>query len=172
MQFQVIPKKFFDKILCYTKHIYLYAHNIAMKELDANKLFDLFIDADHQVYQEHGVQKQLDDTYTLFGTVIRGVENYYIIDQMYTNRYGERYTSIREKLRVKYLSNLVRYLGRIDDIHSDTVNTFIGEFGHQSINYALNELIDCFVEIEQYEKCAVIHKFIEKFKVNNLHTTH
>ena len=142
-----------------------------MKHLDADKLFDILLVGDHQVYQEHGVEQLVDDTHTLFGSVIKGVENYYIIDQMYTNRYGEAYNSVREKLRVKYFTNLMRYLVTIDMSRSDTRQNLVDEFGLQPISYALNEMIDCFVQVEQYEKCAILQKFIEVFNVINLQPT-
>jgi len=141
-----------------------------MKHLDADKLFDILLEGDHQVYQEHSVQELVDDTYTLFGSVIKGVENYYIIDQMYTNRYGEAYTSLRDRLRVKYFSTLMKYVVTIDVSQSDTVHNLVDEFGLQPISYALNEMIDCFVVVEQYETCAILQKFIKIFNVINLNT--
>ena len=153
------------------KHIYLCIYSTQMKHIDPDKLFDLFAYDDCQVLNDNGIDNQSQDILTTFGGVIKGVENYYILDYLYTNRYGKTYVCVREKLQVKYFTNLVQSLKDIGNIPSDTVQAIIDEFGIPAIDYALNELVNCFIQIEQYDKCAIVHKFILKFNVNNLDTT-
>jgi hypothetical protein len=95
--------------------------------------------------------------------VVRGVENYFIIDKMYASRYQERYDSVRENIKLKYFNGLVNYLERIEALQSDTVLFLKDEFGTQAINYALEELLEFYKELEMYEKCAIIFKFYELF---------
>lgn len=139
-----------------------------MKKLNTNQLFDIFLIGDEEVYKEHQVEDVLDNSFVLFGMVVKGVENYYIIDQLYEKRYGEQYDSVRESIKLKYFIGLVRYLERIEEIPEDTLHIIEDEFGLQAIDYALQEMLDLFIEVEYYEKCTILSKFQRLFSLNQL----
>ena len=139
--------------------IYLYT----MKELDTKGLFDIFSQGDEQIFEEHGIHDAVNDAFILFGMVIRGVENYYIIDRIYTYKMAKDYDSVRDSIKMKYFNGLVYYLERIDVLQSDTVIELIDEFQYQPIKYALEELLQFYEEKEMYEKCAIIFKFFDIF---------
>jgi len=134
-----------------------------MKKLNSDDLFNIFSIGDEEIYKEHKIEDMMDNTFILFGMVVRGVENYFIIDKMYTHRYQERYDSVRENIKLKYFNGLVNYLERVKDIKADTVEELEDEFGPQAIKYALEEMLEFYKELEMYEKCAVIYKFYELF---------
>jgi hypothetical protein len=139
-----------------------------MKELNSDDIFKIFSVGDQEVYKENGVEEILDDSFVLFGTVIKGVENYFIIDQLYAHRYGNQYFSAKENIKLKYFTGLVRHLQRIEEIQSSTVAALEDEFGLQAINYALQEMLLFFEEVECYEYCAEIYKYIELFSLKEL----
>ena len=139
-----------------------------MKKLDTNQLFNIFQIGDEEVYKEHHVEDVLDNSFILFGTVVRGVENYYIIDQLYQKRYPKEYDCVRDSIKLKYFIGLVRYLERIGEIPEDTLHTMKEEFGLQSIDYALQEMLDVFIQEEYYEKCTILSKFQQLFLLNQL----
>lgn len=151
----------------YIPGIYLYKINI-MKKLPTNQLFDIFEKGDEEIYREHGVENLLDNTYILFGMVVRGVENFYIIDQLYATRYGEQYYQVKDSIKLKYFSGLMGYLERIKDLPIDLVPFIEDEFDKQSIHYAFNELMDLFIEVEYYEKCVILKKYFELFSIKQL----
>ena len=134
-----------------------------MKKLNSDDLFNIFSVGDEEIYKEHRIEDIMDNTFILFGMVVRGVENYFIIDKMYANRYQERYDSVRENIKLKYFNGLVNYLERVEDIKADTVEELKDEFGPQAIKYALEEMLEFYKELEMYEKCAIIFKFYELF---------
>jgi hypothetical protein len=134
-----------------------------MKKLNSEDLFNIFSVGDEEVYKEYQVENLLDNSFILFGMAVRGVENYFIIDKIYANRYGDRYDSIRDSIKLKYFNGLVNYLERINLSQSDTLLDLKDEFGPQAIYYALQEMLDFYEEKELYEKCAVIYKFYEFF---------
>ena len=136
-----------------------------MKKLNSDDLFNIFSIGDEEIYKEHKIEEVMDNSFILLGMVIRGVENYYIIDKMYANRYQEHYDSVRDSIKLKYFNGLVNYLERAGTIQSDTVEDLIGEFGPQAIHYALEELLEFYKELEFYEKCAIIFKFYEFFSL-------
>lgn len=134
-----------------------------MKKLNSNDLFDIFSQGDEAVYRENQVEDILDNSFVLFGMVVKGVENYFIIDKIYTNKYGEDYISVSDSIKLKYFNSLVKYLERINISQLDTVVELGEEFGLQSIKYALEEMLDFYQEKEYYEKCAIIFKFHNLF---------
>lgn len=134
-----------------------------MKKLNSDDLFNIFSIGDEEIYKEHKIEDMMDNTFILFGMVVRGVENYFIIDKMYAHRYQERYDSVRENIKLKYFNGLVNYLERIEALQSDTVEELVDEFGPQAIKYALEEMLEFYKELEMYEKCAIIFKFYELF---------
>jgi len=134
-----------------------------MKKLNSNDIFGIFSLGDEAVYKEHRVEDMLQDSFVQFGMAIRGVENYFIIDKIYANRYGDRYDSVRDSIKIKYFNGLVNYLERINLSQLDTPSLLMDEFGPQAIKYALEEMLDLYEEVEMYEKCAIIFKFYELF---------
>jgi hypothetical protein len=136
--------------------------------MNIDQLFGMFSQGDSEVFKENGVEEVLDNSYILIGMVVKGVENYYIIDQIHLNRFGESYLSVREKIRLKYFLGLLEHLERVDGLPLDTVIELRDEFGEQAILYAFQEMIDCFLAIEYYEKCAIIQKYIELFSTQKL----
>jgi hypothetical protein len=134
-----------------------------MKKLNSDDLFNIFSVGDEEIFKEHKIEDMMDNTFILFGMVVRGVENYFIIDKMYASRYQERYDSVRENIKLKYYNGLVNYLERVEVLQSDTVLFLEDEFGPQAIHYALEELLEFYKELEMYEKCAIIFKFYELF---------
>ncbi|QQO91824.1 hypothetical protein immuto35A_144 [Flavobacterium phage vB_FspM_immuto_3-5A] len=158
-QFSNYPQFFFRKIFHYRSSIYLYK----MKKLNSDDLFNIFSIGDEEIYKEHNIEDMMDNTFILFGMVVRGVENYFIIDKMYASRYQERYDSVRENIKLKYFNGLVNYLERIKVLQSDTVMDIEDEFGLQAIKYALEEMLEFYKELEMYEKCAIIFKYYQLF---------
>ena len=134
-----------------------------MKKLNSSELFEIFSQGDEQVYADNGVEDILDSSFILFGMVIRGVENYFIINKIYSNRYGEHYELISDSIKLKYFNGLIGYLHRIDITQSDTLEQLRDEFGPQAIKYALDELLEFYEQRELYEQCAIIFKFINIF---------
>lgn len=139
--------------------------------MDIDSLFNMFSVGDSEVYKENMVEDILDNSYVLIGMVIKGVENFYIIDQIYTSRFGETYVSSKDSIRLKYFTRLLQYLERVDLSQEDTLQDLVYEFGYNSMYYAFHEMLECFLEVEDYLKCAVVHKFIELFSLNKLEVT-
>lgn len=138
-----------------------------MRKIDKNTLFSIFEAVNEEVYQENEVYDSLHNTYVLLGMVVRGVENYSIMEQMYENRYKESFATVRNSIKVKYFTSLIRYLERIDLLQLDTLYELKDLLGEQSINYALTEMIDFFEEVEMYENCALLMQFYKVFFPKN-----
>ena len=131
-----------------------------MKKLDSQNLFKAFsLEGDNT----NDLPEVPNDSFILFGTVLRGVESFYILDQLYQMRYREQYELVREKIKLKYFSGLMKYIDRIDNMSLDTVMYIEEEFGGQAIKYALEEMLQFFEQIEHYEQCIVLKKYFDIF---------
>ena len=134
-----------------------------MQGLDPHTLFSIFEQGDEQVYKEHGMQDVLSNPFVLVGMVVTGVQNYHLMDLMYMRQFPTEYKQVRQLTKRKYFNNLYKYLLRVDIDNID--NTYeIGEsFDIKEAKFSLNTLLKFYEDLEQYEKCAVIVKFIRLF---------
>jgi hypothetical protein len=135
---------------------------INMKRLDPS-FFDMFDYSDERDLERAGAIEALSDylehPYILFGSVIRGVENYYIVREMMSRRHGEQFESIEESLQNKYFNRLFIMLERFDESNCDHVLEALRFEKHES-GWALLELRDYFERIEEYEKCVKVQSVI------------
>lgn len=132
-----------------------------MLPLDKNTLFSIFEQGDEEIYKEHNVTGVLNNPYVLMGMVIRGLENWNIMDIMYKRTYPEEYAKVRSSIKVKYMSKLVSYLERIDSTKFESVYTIGESFESKNVVMALHSLLMYFENIEYYEKCAIIKNYID-----------
>jgi replicative superfamily II helicase len=132
-----------------------------MQPINPHTLFSIFEQGDEEVYKEHGVEDALKNPYVLMGMVLRGVENYQLMDLMYMRQYQEQYKEVRGKVKYKYFVRLYSYLERIDSIKFETFYRIGEAFAKQEVYMALETLKMYFERLEEYEKCAVIKRFQE-----------
>ena len=132
-----------------------------MQPLDKNTLFAIFDQGDEEVYQEHEVTEVMNNPYVLIGMVVRGMENFHLMDIMYKRSYPDQYAEVRETIKVKYMSKLVSYLERLDINKFETVYSIGDSFDIESVMIAFNALIKYFERIEYYEKCATIKRYMD-----------
>ena len=132
-----------------------------MQPIDPNTLFNIFEQGDEQIYQEHGMEDQLTNPFVLMGMVLRGIDNYRMMDMMYLKQYPGPYKKVRGITKYKYYNKLYSYLTRIDSLNFNKVYKIGESFEIGEVYSCLDLLRVYYEEIEQYEKCAVIKKYIE-----------
>ena len=141
-----------------------------MQKLHPHTLFSIFEQGDEEIYRENNVEDLLDNPYVLIGMVVTGVENFYMIDKMYTLKHEEEYGRVRDSVKLKYFIRLYRYLDRVTPVEMDVVYRIGSDFEiDRSIN-AINDLLYFFEEIEHYEKCAKIKHYSDLLVNKKLET--
>ena len=135
-----------------------------MQSLDPHTLFSIFEQGDEQIYKEHGIEDVLNNPYVLIGMVVNGVQNYYIMDMMYMRQYPQQYQQVRSLTKKKYFDNLYKYLTRIDLQNIEDIYSIGESFDTKDATTHLTTLMYFYEGIEQYEKCAVIKKYIHLLK--------
>lgn len=127
------------------------------------QLWKSFNISDQEIYKEHGVEDLLENPYVAFGTIVTGYEQFIFLDKMYTHKFGKKYTRVRDKIQDKYLRNLYNFLANIDYTHTFEKYNITTEFDTTRLLKVLN-IFRLYFEsegIEEYEKCAVIKKYID-----------
>lgn len=135
-----------------------------MQPIDPNTLFSIFEQGDEQIYKEHGIEDQLSNPYVLMGMVIRGIQNYHMMDMMYMQRYPKEYKNVRNITKYKYLNNLFSYLKRLDANNFDDIYKVGESFDSKEAFGSLDYLRLFYEKLEQYEKCAVVKKYQDLLK--------
>ena len=132
-----------------------------MQSLDPNTLFSIFEQDDQAIYREFSMDEHLDNPYVLINMVVRGLENYKIMDQMYIERYPKQYKNTRNVIQYKYFNKLFNHLNRVnfDKINKDCLIGDSYEIMHNL--YFLEGFMFYYERIEQYEKCAVIKNYVD-----------
>ena len=138
-----------------------------MQKIDPNTLFSIFEQGDEEIYKENGIEDVLNNPYVLIGMVIRGLENYNIMDLMYTRSYPEQYKKVRESVKLKYFNSLYGYLTRIDTSKFESIYAIGESYGAQDVITGLEYMMFYYEKLEMYEKCAVIKKYIELVHENS-----
>jgi len=146
-----------------------------MQPIDPNTLFSIFEQGDEEIYREHGVEEHLQNPFVLMGMVLRGIDNFHMMDMMYMRQYPSHYKKVRNITKYKYFNKLYSHLLKIDnnsfeDIYKigesfDTKQTKNGldreSFDTKQTKNGLDILRVFYERLEEYEKCAVIKKYID-----------
>jgi len=139
-----------------------------MKKLDVNNLFSIFNATDEEVFREEHSEELLDNPYVLMGMVLRGVENFTVLDDMYAYKHGKEYQAVRPKVKHSYFLRLYGFLDRIN-FNKYNFEFMIGEdFSVEQTDRALNFLLHHFLQYEQYEKCAIIQRYIDLLHIDSV----
>lgn len=130
-----------------------------MQPLDPHSLFSIFEQGDEVIYKEHGMEDTLENPFVLMGMVLRGMENFQVMDAMYKRQYPKEYEKVRRSVQYKYFSKLFEYLTRVDDLTVETVYKIGQSFEKGNVFLSLDSLRVFFEQVEEYEKCYIIKKF-------------
>ena len=132
-----------------------------MHKLDPHTLFSIFEKGDEEVYRENDVEDLLDNPYVLIGMVVTGVENFYMIDKMYTLKHEEEYGRVRDKIKLKYFTKLCGYLDRVTPLEMEVAYSIGADYELDRALDSMNELLFFFEDIEMYEKCVKIKEYTD-----------
>lgn len=130
-----------------------------MQPINPHSLFSIFEQGDEEVYKEHGVEEHLENPFVLMGMVLRGIDNYHLMDIMYMRQYPEQYKGVRKVTKYKYYNKLLSYLTKIDSTNFDTVYKIGESFETGQAFIGLDTLRKYYESIEQYEKCAIVKRY-------------
>jgi hypothetical protein len=132
-----------------------------MKGMNLDNIFEVFNQGDEQVYEQAGMKFLMKDDTVLLNTVVRGIESFWKLDDIYTNKFPDQYETVRERVKVKYFNKMYKYLTRINLKKLEPFFDTVGDLGYGTVENSLQEYMEHFIELEQYEKCAKIKKVLD-----------
>ena len=132
-----------------------------MQPMNPHSLFSIFEQGDEQIYKEHNAEDTLKNPYVLMGMVLRGVENYHLMDLIYMRQQPQMYKKVRNLTKYKYFNKLYSYLTIIQEFDQEIAYRVGESFERLEVFNALQILLKFFESIEQYEKCAVIKRYMD-----------
>ena len=130
-------------------------------KIDPNKLFNIFQKDDIEIYKEHNAEKEADNPSVVLGMFVRGIENYFILNQIQTEQYGAQYTRIKHKIKHRYFLQLLLNLQRIDLSVHPSIEKHAKDHNYRKILYCLDSMRVYFEDREDYEYCAIIKKYLD-----------
>lgn len=131
-----------------------------MKDINVDTIFEVFNQGDEIIYRNAGLEHVMDEDVILLNTAIRGIENYWKLDEIFSNKQGERYEDIRLQVKIKYFNKMYGYLQKVGMRKLEPFFDTVGDLGYGTVENSLNEYLEHFIEIEEYEKCVIVHKLL------------
>lgn len=138
-----------------------------MKDLNLGSLLGIFEKDDLEIYEDHEVVSTFFNERVIFGTVVRSIENFYLLDE--TSQRGsfrDRYEVIRDQVQLKYFNKYFYLLNTIDSLSLDTIDPTVRDLGVERVRNNLTSFLNFFITAEDYLKCSKIKEFlsfIDKF---------
>ena len=129
--------------------------------MNLNNIFEVFNQGDEQVYEQTGFKYLMEDDTVLLNTVVRGIESYWKLDEIYINKFPDQYETVRAKVKTKYFNKMFKYLLRINLNKLEPFFDTVGDLGYGTVENSLNEYLQHFIELEEYEKCAKIKNVLD-----------
>ncbi len=130
-----------------------------MKSLDKNTLFSIFEAGDEEIYKEYDMEGVLENPYVLMGMVLSGIQNFELMNLMFSRNFPKEYKNVSHKIKYKYYCKLFGYLTRIDLNRLEEIYTIGESYPKQDVFEGLDELRVYFESLEQYEKCSTIKQY-------------
>lgn len=134
---------------------------MCMKGMNLDNIFEVFDQGDEQVYEQAGFKYLMEDDTVLLNTVVRGIESYWKLDEIYINKFPDQYETVRAKVKTKYFNKMFKYLLRINLNKLEPFFDTVGDLGYGTVENSLNEYLHHFIELEEYEKCAKIKNVLD-----------
>ena len=132
-----------------------------MKKIDPKNIFSLFEASDEEILRNEGHEELLKDDGVLLGMVVNGIENYAFLNEIYTSKYGNHYLDHADRIQYRYFDKMYSYLAEIKFNKLEPLLGIVDFLGEGTIFVSLEELLEFFVDYEEYEKCAKIKHSME-----------
>ena len=132
-----------------------------MKGMNLDNVFEVFDQDDQPIYEQAGMKYLMEDDTVLLNTVVRGIESYWKLDSIYTNKFPDQYETVRQKVKDKYFNKMYKFLIKINLSKLEPFFDTIGDLGYGTVENSLQEYISHYIELEEYEKCAKIQKVLD-----------
>ncbi len=134
-----------------------------MKNINLENLKSIFWKKEIKSQPQQDLQEDLDNPYLNYSIVIRGVSELELLDELYMNKSPREYSLVRDRVKIQQFDFLYNFLKKVpleDD--KEVIEFILKDLGKTEVLSNLNKLMTHFVELEEYEKCSNIQKYLQK----------
>lgn len=131
-----------------------------MKSLDTNKIFEIFDKDDREIYEKHEVEEIFKDEVVVFSTVVRSINNFFILESSQKGKFKQHYDTIQHRIQYKFFCKYYYLLDSLPAPSSSFIDPTISDLGTNTVQDLLKVFLEYFISIEHYEKCSKINEFI------------
>lgn len=104
-----------------------------------------------------------DNPYLNYSIAIRGVSQLELLDQIYMNKSPQEYSLVRDRIKIQQFDFIYKFLTKVPlENDKDVIEFILKDVGKREVLLNLNKLMTHFVELEEYEKCINIQKYLQK----------
>lgn len=131
-----------------------------MKLINKSKLFSIFSkDKQEKTNNQEIFEKEVKYLESFYEAII-GVMNYEYLDEVYSNR-SPVYQKIKHPVKINYFNKMFNYVVESNFKEKEVINIVTEDLGETQVNKAINTLLTHFIEVEEYEKCAVLQEVLD-----------
>lgn len=134
-----------------------------MKKIHIDNIFTIFDNHDDVVYEQEDLHEVYSNDFIVLGSVIKSIENFYLLDKIQRHRYGIHYDEVFDKIQLRYFSQAMKMLDRLDQVDRYSVDMVVAEFGTAHVHDILHRMLQVFIKHEHYEKCAKLTNLLKYF---------
>jgi hypothetical protein len=133
-----------------------------MKNLNLHNLKSIFSKKEEPTAQSPS-ELDVDNPYLNYSIVIRGVSQLELLDEVYMNTNPEEYPKVRDRVKLRQFDFIYNILTKVPlENDKDVIEFILKDLGKAEVLTNLNKIMNHFIEIEEYEKCANIQKYLQK----------
>jgi hypothetical protein len=139
-----------------------------MKKIKPEFIFNTFYSDDSEVYKELDTEDILEDDCVLLGMAVKGIKNYYILDEIYRSNFSEKYNELSKGVKATYFNKMFNYLSKIKFNRLENLLDFSMLLESGEMDNCFKDMLEHYTYLEDYEKCAFILKIQKIFKNLNI----
>lgn len=135
-----------------------------MKKINIQNLKNIFLEKEVPQVEESIKEEELSP-YLKYVFAVRGVSQIELIDEIWMNNNPEQYGAVRQRVLLKQFDFLYETLMEVPLEESKELEDFVlKDVGKKEAVTNLGKLINHFAELEEYEKCAHVQKYLHKIE--------
>ena len=136
-----------------------------MKKVNLRNLKEIFSKKSSVEIEQEEPEQQWDNPYLNCVLAIRGVSQIELVDELFSNKNPEEYKNVRNAVMIRQFDFIYELLTKIPMQEDKELMEFIiKDVGKTDAIANLSKIINHFAELEEYEKCSEVQKYLLKLE--------
>jgi hypothetical protein len=132
-----------------------------MKNYTEQHVIEAFESDVQSQFKESKAYNKLNPTQNGIKNAITGIEKYDFLHIVYLRAYGQTYLKIAPEVRSRYYHKMFDHLSSVNVNDLESLLEVVHKLDSVIVRKNLNKLLNFFINLEEYEKCAVIKSILD-----------